>query len=193
MPPKLTDFEQRRTPIDGLLVIQTKRAEDDRGTVREIYRESAFQRVGGSSLAAPRQVNLTTSTLGSIRGLHGEAMTKLVGVAAGRGFGAYLDVRAASTTFGRLFTLALEPDLQVLVPRGVCNGFQALSDGCLYLYCFDTEWAPGMPGVGVNPLDADLAIAWPVAVDKADRSLVSEKDVSLPNFTELKLAPGLQA
>ena len=184
MPAIVTDFEERSTPIGGLLVIRTKHVDDERGTVRELYRRSTFQ----DSISAPRQVNLTSSRLGAIRGLHGEDMTKLVGLAAGAGFGAYLDVRPASASFGALVTLDLEPGTQVLVPSGVCNGFQACSDDCLYLYCFDSEWEPAMPGVAVNPLDPDLAIAWPIAIDPADRSLISEKDATLPTFAELGLA-----
>jgi dTDP-4-dehydrorhamnose 3,5-epimerase len=184
MPAIVTDFEQRTTSIDGLLVIRTKHVDDERGTVRELYRRSTFQ----GSIAAPRQVNLTSSRLGAIRGLHGEDMTKLVGLAAGRGYGAYLDVRPASASFGKLLMLELEPGTQVLVPSGVCNGFQACSEECLYLYCFDSEWEPAMPGVAVNALDPALAIAWPIAIDPTDRSLISEKDATLPNFADLGLA-----
>jgi dTDP-4-dehydrorhamnose 3,5-epimerase-like enzyme len=39
-----------------------------------------------------------------------------------------------------------------------------------------------MPGASVNPLDPGLAIAWPIAIDAADRSLLSEKDAQLPMF-----------
>ena len=40
------------------------------------------------------------------------------------------------------------------MPRGVCNGFQSVSPGSTqYLYTFDCEWAPGMAGAAVNPLD----------------------------------------
>ena len=47
---------------------------------------------------------------------------------------------------------------EVLVPAGVCNGFQALADATQYLYCFDAEWVPGMSGVAVHPLDPALGI-----------------------------------
>jgi dTDP-4-dehydrorhamnose 3,5-epimerase len=187
-PTTVTDFDQRPTSIEGLLLIVTKHVEDERGTVREIYRESVFSGLGEGSIQASRQVNLTSSRRGTIRGLHGENMTKLVGLAAGVAFGAYLDARPRSGSFGTLLTLELEPGMQVVVPSGVCNGFQALTDGCLYLYCFDAEWAPRMSGVAVNPLDPDLAIAWPLAIDPADRSLISEKDASLPNFKHLGVA-----
>jgi len=186
MPATVTEFAEQETSIDGLRIIRTKLVDDERGTVREMYRQSSFPTNGPGSLAGIRQVNLTSSRRGAIRGLHGEAMTKLVGVAAGRGFGAYLDARPGSASFGQLLTLELEAGAQVLVPSGVCNGFQALVDGCLYLYCFDAEWVPAMPGVAVNPLDPALAIAWPLAIDSSDRSLLSEKDARLPNFADLE-------
>lgn len=185
-PTLLTEFGHRSTPIDGLIVIQTKRFDDDRGTIREIFRESIFRDLGEGSIQSARQVNLTSTRRGAIRGLHGEDMTKLVGLAAGRGFGAYLDARPGSASFGTLITLELEPGTQAIVPSGVCNGFQALTHDCLYLYCFDAEWTPDMRGVAVNPLDPGLAIAWPLAIDPHDRSLLSEKDASLPNFSDLR-------
>jgi dTDP-4-dehydrorhamnose 3,5-epimerase len=186
MPTQMTEFGQRPTAIDGLLVIRTKHITDERGTVREIYRDSVFSGLGEGSIQANRQVNLTSTRRGAIRGLHGEEATKLIGLAAGRAFGAYLDARPLSASSGTLLTLELEPGTQVLVPRGVCNGFQALTDDCLYLYCFDTEWQPGMPGVSVNPLDPGLTIPWPLTIDREDRSLLSEKDASLPNFSDLE-------
>jgi dTDP-4-dehydrorhamnose 3,5-epimerase len=184
-------FEQRPTDIDGLLAIQAKHVDDARGRVREVYRMSTFQALSSEPMGAPLQVNLTSSRRGTIRGLHAEEMTKLVGVVAGEGFGAYLDARPASPTFGGVVTCRLEPGVQMLVPRGVCNGFQALVDDCLYLYCFDAEWFAGMPGIGVNPLDPFLDIEWPIAIDPADRSLISAKDVALPNFAELVRSPDL--
>jgi dTDP-4-dehydrorhamnose 3,5-epimerase len=188
MSTKITEFGLGPTAIDGLLVIRTKHVEDERGTVREIYRESVFGDLPEGSILPVRQVNLTSTRRGAIRGLHGEDATKLIGLAAGRALGAYLDTRALSASFGTLLTLELEPGTQVLVPSGVCNGFQALTDDCLYLYCFDTEWQGAMRGVAVNPLDPGLAIPWPLMIDRTDRSLLSEKDALLPNFADLSPA-----
>ena len=69
-------------------------------------------------------------------------MTKVVAVVAGEAFGAYLDLRSESPTRGVVETVALVPGVQVLVPSGVANGFQALVDGTQYVYCFDKEWRP---------------------------------------------------
>jgi dTDP-4-dehydrorhamnose 3,5-epimerase len=104
-----------------------------------------------------------------------------VAVVAGEAFGAYVDLRPSSATSGQLVTVHLEPGTQVLVPKGVANGFQATGEGSTqYLYCFDQEWVPGMAGLACSPLDPALGIDWPLPVDAADRAQVSEKDLNAP-------------
>lgn len=187
----ITDMTVRTTEVEDLLVITSKVADDERGAIRELFRASTF---GGGDLPGfgpPLQVNLTESRHGAIRGLHGEDMSKLVGVTAGEGFGAYVDLRPGGPSFGVIVTVALHPGRQVLVPRGVCNGFQSVSPGgCSYLYCFDGEWMAGMAGTAIHPLDPELAVPWPIEVDPGDRGLLSAKDAALPSFAELRRARG---
>lgn len=173
------------TSIDGLLVATMKQVSDARGTVREFFRASAFAEAGLAVSGPWVQVNVTETALGAVRGMHGEAMTKLVSVASGRAHGAYVDARAGSATWGTVVEVELTPGTQVLVPPGVCNGFQALEDGTQFLYCFDVEWTPGMDGVACSPLDPALGIAWPIPVDEQDGSMVSAKDRSAPSLAEL--------
>jgi dTDP-4-dehydrorhamnose 3,5-epimerase len=183
----VTPTSVQPTAIDGLCQIVTKAVTDERGTVRELFRTSGFAEAGIDVPERWQQINLTWTRYGAVRGLHGEAMTKLVGVASGKAYAAYLDTRAGSPSYGTVVTLPLAVGVQVLVPAGVCNGFQAVSpDGCQYLYCFDAEWVPGMAGVAVNPLDPTLGITWPVPVDPADPAMISAKDSSAPAFSELK-------
>lgn len=182
----VTPMSLRRTAIDGLCQIEIKAVTDERGTVREFFRTSGFAEAGIDLPERWQQINLTWTRHGGVRGLHGEAMTKLVGVASGEAYGVYLDARAGSPSYGKVVTLPLTVGVQVLVPAGVCNGFQAVSpEGCGYLYCFDAEWSPGMAGVAVNPLDPALGIPWPVPVDAADPAMISAKDASAPPFSEL--------
>jgi dTDP-4-dehydrorhamnose 3,5-epimerase len=116
--------------------------------------------------------------------MHGEATDKLVGVAAGEAFGAYVDARRDSSSYGTVVTQPLTVGTQLLVPAGVCNGFQAVTD-CQYLYCFGVEWQPGMSGVAVTPLDPDLGIPWPVPIDPDNPEMISKKDASAPRFAEI--------
>lgn len=170
-----------QTGIDGLLRITPKTITDDRGTVREFYRASDYREHGVPVPASWAQVNLTRTLRGGLRGLHGENADKLIGIAAGEAFGAWVDARPGSSTRGNVVSLSLSVGTQMFVPRGVCNGFQAVTD-CEYLYCFGAEWVPGMAGVACNPFDPALAIEWPLT--DAD-ALVSAKDAAAPMFADL--------
>ncbi len=182
----IVDFEVRAGAIAQLLVITIKQITDERGTIREVFRRSAFESAGVGDLSAFVQINATESRRGVIRGMHAEHMTKLLTVVAGEAFGAFVDLRPGSPTHGAVDTVDLRPGVQVLLPSGVANGFQSLTDSSQYLYCFDEEWQPGMPGVGCTPLDPDLAIAWPLSIDVDDPAQVSVKDRSAPTFEELR-------
>jgi dTDP-4-dehydrorhamnose 3,5-epimerase len=163
-----------------------KQIQDERGVIRELYRASALKEVGLVGFDTWKQVNATETKQGVIRGLHGEEMWKLVAIVSGKAFGVYVDVRPDSPTKGKVVTTELVPGVQVLVPQGVCNGFQSLSEGVSqYLYCFDQEWVPGMKGYSLAPLDPDLKIQWPIAVDPENNELISRKDVVAPTLKEV--------
>ena len=184
MAAELIPADATSTAIVGLYVVHTKAVTDERGTVREFFRASAFAELG---LPAPErwmQINLTFTARGAVRGLHGEPMTKLVGVAAGSALGAYVDARKGSPTRGAVVTVLLEVGTQVLVPPGVCNGFQAIAD-CQYVYCFDAEWRPGMPGPAIRPTDPALGIDWPLPINQSDPASISTKDASAPLLAQL--------
>lgn len=187
---QINPFSASESKIDGLKIIHVKMVTDDRGTVRELYRESSHSEVLPETLSAWKQVNLTRTKRGAVRGLHGEAMSKLVTVAYGSVFGAYVDTRPDSKTFGAVETVYIRPGIQVFVPQGVCNGFQALEDDTEYLYFFDNEWVSGMSGVALTPLDPELGIEWPIPIEPEDRNQISEKDYKAPTLRELKEAQG---
>ena len=178
------DFSTRPGAIEGLVVVTMKQVGDARGTVRELFRRSAFESAG-VPLGAFQQINVTESHRGAVRGLHAEDMIKLLAVATGKAHGVYVDGRPDSPTFGVVDTVELVPGVQVLVPAGVANGFQALAEPCQYIYCFDREWQPGMNGWACNPLDPDLAISWPLPVDRTNHAQLSAKDAAAPAFKEV--------
>ena len=108
--------------IDGLKIISAKMSTDDRGTVRELFRGSIYSEVLPETVTGWKQINLTKTKKGAVRGLHGEAMSKLVTVAYGAVFGAYVDTRPDSKTFGAVQTVHITPGVQVFVPQGVRSG-----------------------------------------------------------------------
>jgi dTDP-4-dehydrorhamnose 3,5-epimerase len=182
--PQISQMQITETEIEGLLVFRMKQVTDDRGTVREFFRSSAYGQVL-AGLGHWQQINVTETKYGALRGMHAEAMIKLVTCVSGQAFGAYLDSRADSPSYGKVVTLELTAGVQVLVPAGVCNGFQSVSEGgTQYLYCFTDEWKPGMAGTAFSPLDAGLGIHWPIPVDPTDVSQVSAKDASAPLFSD---------
>ncbi|WP_116999042.1 dTDP-4-dehydrorhamnose 3,5-epimerase family protein [Desertimonas flava] len=180
----MIDFAVQPSAIDGLVIVTMKQISDERGTVREFFRRSAFESAGVVDLGPIEQVNVTETRRGAVRGIHAEHMTKLVAVVFGEAFGVYVDMRRESSTFGAVETVTLVPGTQVLVPRGVGNSFQAIADGTQFAYCFDQEWRPGMAGTACTPLDPALGIEWPLPIDVDDRAQISEKDLAAPTFQE---------
>lgn len=182
----LRPFSVQTTDIADLLLLEIKEISDDRGVVREFFRASAFEEAGVKGLGTFLQVNVTESVQGAVRGLHGEDMYKLVGIAFGEAFGAYVDTRPTSPSRGKVVTVELRKGTQVLVPPGVCNGFQSVSEGLTqYLYCFTQEWQPNMAGTAVNPLDPALGIEWPIPIDPDNPAQLSAKDRGLPTLAEV--------
>lgn len=184
-PPTITPFEVQPTDIEGLYIITMKQITEDRGVIRELFRGSAFTEAGVATFGEWKQINATESKQAVVRGMHGEEMTKLVSVVSGKALGAYVDIRSGSKTRGKVVTIELEPGKQVLVPKGVCNGFQSVSGGVSqYLYCFDQEWVMGMKGYSVNPLDPELGITWPIPVTAEDEAFISRKDAAAPSLQQ---------
>jgi dTDP-4-dehydrorhamnose 3,5-epimerase len=180
----VVDFSMRRGAIDGLAIITMKQVTDERGTVRELFRRSVLAEVA-PAFGRVEQINVTSTRLGGVRGMHAEDMTKLVTVAHGHAHGVYVDLRRDSATFGSAEEVDLVPGVQVLVPSGVANGFQALAADTQYAYCFDQEWQLGMPGWAFTPLDPLVAERWPLPIDPDDPAQISAKDRSAPMFDEL--------
>jgi dTDP-4-dehydrorhamnose 3,5-epimerase len=171
--------------IEGLAIVTLKQVTDDRGTVREFFRASAYADGPFAGLGNWQQVNVTETRQGALRGLHGESMVKLVSCVSGEAFGAYLDARENSPTYGNIVTVTLKPGTQVLVPAGVCNAFQSVSEnGTQYVYCFTDEWKPGMAGIAFTPLDEALGLQWPIPVDVNNPAQISAKDAGAPKFSE---------
>lgn len=181
----IVPFETRETRIDGLVVATMKSVTDERGTIREFFRASAFAEAGLGARRDWQQINITETRRGAVRGMHGEDMTKLVSVITGAAHGAYVDTRTSSPTRGIVEQVRLVPGVQVLVPAGVCNGFQVLEDRTQYLYCFDEEWRPDMAGSSVSPVDPALGIDWPIPIDVDDLVQLSAKDRSAPRLADV--------
>lgn len=186
MPFTINEYSFQETNIHGLYILQPKTILEGRGGIREMYRKSTLDSSQLPTNLTWKQINLTESNRGVIRGMHAEEMNKLVGVVSGKALGAYVDLREDSASFGQSFSIILEIGTQIFVPKGVGNGFQSLSEKpSQYLYFFDQEWSPTIPGKSITPLDRDIAIQWPISIDTTDQNILSEKDLNAPTFRDL--------
>ncbi|GAB3944564.1 dTDP-4-dehydrorhamnose reductase [Corynebacterium tapiri] len=147
--------------IDGLHVIDLTVHPDARGYFKENWRIDWLD-------FHPVQQNVSLNVeRGTTRGLHAEPWDKLVSVATGSVFGAWMDLREGSPTFGETFTTTITPDTAVFVPRGVANGFQALEDEVAYLYLVNDHYSPNATYANVSY----RVIDWPL-----EPTNVSDKD-----------------
>lgn len=173
------------TKFEGLWQINFKIIPDARGSVMEFYRQSEFEALGLPSLGTRPQVNAPFSVKGAVRGIHAEQAHKLVSVASGKVYAVIVDLRRDSPTLGQWQGFELERGRGLFVSKGLGNSFQSVSnEPSVYLYYFEQEWAPGMPGVSCNPLDPDLNIAWPIPENQG--MVISDKDRANPSFKELR-------
>lgn len=178
-----TTFDIAPTEIEGLWTVKFKVFEDDRGSVMEFYRQSEFAASGLPTLGERPQVNAPLTVKGAVRGIHAEHAHKLVSVASGTIYAAIVDLRSDSPTAGKWQGFTLSRGDGLFVSKGLGNSFQSTSDEpSVYLYYFEQEWAPGMPGKSCNPLDTDLNIDWPIK--EGAGMIISEKDKANPSLKE---------
>lgn len=176
-------LEIQKTDIEGLFSVAYKLFEDERGSVMEFYRHSDFENTGLPSLGDRPQVNAPLSVRGALRGIHAEYAHKLISVASGEVYAVVVDLRSDSPTAGKWQGFKLSRGQGLFVSKGLGNSFQSVSDEpSVYLYYFEQEWQPGMPGKSCNPLDPDLAIDWPIK--EGAGMIISDKDKQNPSLKE---------
>ena len=169
------------TSIDGLIILEPKVFEDNRGYFFESYNASKLPDEYGHNWV---QDNESKSTRGVLRGLHYQvgqsAQAKLVRAITGEIFDIAIDIRPESTTYGQWFGTILSGDnkKQMLIPRGFAHGFLVLSETAIFAYKCDNYYSKENEG-GIIYNDPTLAIEWP-EVDGAFK--ISEKDLQQPAF-----------
>jgi len=163
----------RETAIPGLLSIEPKVFEDQRGFFLESWQQKRYQEVGVSYPFV--QDNVSRSKKGVLRGLHFQnpnPQGKLVYVLSGEVFDVIVDIRKGSPTFGEWFgtTLSEENKKQLFVPPGCAHGFCVTSDSALFAYKCSDYYSPESEKTLLWN-DPDIKIEWPM-VDP----VITEKD-----------------
>ena len=178
------DLSVAETGIGGLKVVDLAVHGDSRGWFKENWQRAKMTALGIPDLRVVQNNISYNDSRGVTRGIHAEPWDKFISVARGSVFGAWVDLREGSETFGKVFTTVLDPSKAIYVPRGVGNSFQALEDGTAYTYLVDAHWSLELKKTYtfVNLADPELAIEWPIPLDEAT---VSEADLNHPMLADV--------
>ena len=177
----------RALAISDVKLITPRRFADTRGHFVETWNRRVWA-VAGVDAAFVQDSQSLSTQVGTVRGLHFQrpphAQAKLVSVLKGTILDVVVDLRKASSTFGRHVAVELDADTgaQLFVPQGFAHGFCTLAPETLVAYKVDAHYAPESDA-GIFWADERLGIAWPVAQDRAH---LSPKDAALPRLKDIE-------
>jgi dTDP-4-dehydrorhamnose 3,5-epimerase len=174
------------TSLSGVLVLEPKVLEDERGFFMETYHAERFHDLGIDARFV--QDNHSRSLRGVLRGLHYQepnTQAKLIRCTRGALYDVAVDIRVGSPQFGKWTAAELseENKRMLWVPAGFAHGFCAVTDVADLVYkCSAFYDAQNDRSILWN--DPDLGIAWPVA-----KPVLSKKDASAPRLKDAKVLP----
>lgn len=187
------NFIFTKTSIDGVVIVDLRKFEDERGYFMETYKRSDFVK-GGIDVDFV-QDNQSASRKGVLRGLHFQKQfpqSKLVRVVSGKVFDVAVDLRKNSPTFGcwEGIVLSAENCRQFFIPKGFAHGFLVLSDYAEFCYKCDDVYHPNDEG-GILWSDEAIGIDWP-ALDgetkfNKTKLILSDKDQKWQSIKNLEL------
>ncbi len=169
------------TPLEGAWIVEIEPLTDERGFFARTWCREEFQEHGLVSHLAQCSLSATKKK-GTIRGLHFQKPpheeAKLVRCTTGRIYDVIVDLRSASPTCKRWFSVELTAAAHnaLYVPPGFAHGFQTLEDGCEVFYQMSCPHQPASAS-GVRWDDPAFHITWPLPV-----SVISQADRSYPDF-----------
>lgn len=170
-----------KTDIEGVVRITLPNFKDDRGFFLEAYHARKFADAGINTMFI--QDNQSRSRKGVIRGLHFQwnpPLGKLIRVAYGKAFLAFVDIRPMSPSFRVVVTEQCESEhgTAFYVPPGIATGFCALQDGTDILYKYTAYYNKDGEG-NIRFNDPELSISWPVTAP-----IISERDENAPTLAK---------
>ena len=174
-----------KTDIEGVIIIEPRLFEDERGYFFEAFSERKFAELTGIKTRFV-QDNESRSAKGVVRGLHFQlppfAQSKLVRAVRGTILDVAVDIRRGSPTFGKHIAVELSEHnhRQLFIPRGFAHGFSVLEGDAIVEYKCDNYYAPEAEGA-IRWNDPTLAIDWHTTNNEA---IVSAKDKLNPLFEE---------
>ncbi len=169
-----------KTDIEGLIILEPKVFEDERGYFFESFRDNIFKKISPEIVFV--QGNESKSSKNVLRGLHYQmppfSQGKLVSVVKGKVWDVAVDLRKNSETFGKWLGIQLTENnkLQMYIPEGFAHGFLTLEEDTIFQYkCTNYYHKESERAIRWN--DATLNIDWGI-----ENPLISEKDAVADNF-----------
>jgi dTDP-4-dehydrorhamnose 3,5-epimerase len=165
----------------GVSLIEAKVSSDSRGFFSKILDYEALRTITKFEV---REVFITTSKVGTLRGMHLQIKEaenwRAIHVSKGTVFDVLLDLRKEEPTFKSIQTniLASDQPRTLIVPPGVAHGFQALTDAEM-LYISSHEYNSSLD-TGINPFS--IQVDWPIEV-----SAISERDLNLKSLSDFEI------
>ncbi|MBU0569260.1 dTDP-4-dehydrorhamnose 3,5-epimerase family protein [Patescibacteria group bacterium] len=175
----------KKTSIPRLLIIERPVFSDSRGFFHEIFRLNDLEKFSGVKFN-PVQWSHSVSLPGVIRAIHSEQWHKLVYPISGKMFGAYVDVRPDSKTFGKVETVIFDNEsaesrhTAVFIPPGVGNSICVMGEVPVHYTYLVSEYWDNSKAQGIAWNDPDLAIDWPVK-----NPIISDRDKNNPTLRQL--------
>lgn len=158
-----------KTKINGPKIIKSKIFYDNRGYLRETFRNNLIK-----NEKFPFDV-MSFSKKNVLRGLHFQSQksqAKIITVTYGKIFDVAVDLRKNSKTFGKYVSIILsdKSDFSFFIPKGFAHGFLCLSKKCTVNYkCSDYRFEKYEKTLIWN--DKYVNIKWPTK-----RPILSSKD-----------------
>ena len=160
------------TKINGPKLIKTNIYTDNRGFLKETFRNNLFK-----SLKFPFDV-MSYSKKNVLRGLHiqtKDSQAKIITVTHGKIFDVAVDLRKNSKSFGKYVSVIIsdKSDFSFYIPKGFAHGFMCLSKEFTVNYkCSSYRNSNSEKTLAWN--DQKVAIKWPIK-----KPILSNKDKNL--------------
>ncbi len=168
--------------IEGIIIIETKKFNDERGNFFENYHHEKFCEFTKMNIQFVQE-NESSSKINVVRGLHFQSpphsQGKLVRVSYGKVIDVVVDLRKNSKTYGKTFSIELSKDngKQLWIPEGFGHGFVSLEDNSILSYkCTNYYNKESEDAILWN--SKELNINWNVT-----NPIVSEKDKIAKDFS----------
>jgi len=172
----------RKTPLNGLLIIEPQSFGDERGFFLETYQADRYRDFGITDEFV--QDNQSRSARGVLRGMHyqkNNPQAQIVTIIRGHIFDVVVDLRLPSLTFGKWFGIELcdTGPRQIYMAPGFAHGFCVLSDLADLHYKVSSKYNSCDEG-GIFWGDREVGIDWPIS-----NPIITSRDANYPRLSQL--------